>query len=144
MAPTLQTASAASAAAVSAVEQRLENQQTVRAFYDLAFTQRRPNEAAARCVALPRMADGLRPNSAQAHLAAVVGWVDSLPGLKVEVRNVVADGDLVAVQSVFTPAPEERAMLVLDLFRLRDGRIVEHWDALQELQDPTRQVPLQA
>ena len=137
MAPTVQTTSASAARPLPGSEQ------TVREFYDMALVQRRPNDAAARCVALPRMADGLRPSSAQAHLAAVTGWIDSLPGLKVEVLRVVASGDLVAVQSVFTPAPDERAMLVLDLFRVSGGRIVEHWDALQELQDPTRQVPLE-
>lgn len=122
----------------------LDNKRTVREFYDLAFTQRRPNDAAARCIALPRLAFSPRLDSAQAHVASVVAWLDSMPRLAVDVVRVVADGDLVVVQSSFTPAPGERAMLVMDMFRLRGGRIVEHWDALQEQQDPTRQSALEA
>jgi predicted SnoaL-like aldol condensation-catalyzing enzyme len=126
------------------LESALDNKRTVREFYDLAFAQRRPNDAAARCIALPRLAFSPRLDSAQAHVASVVAWLDSMPRLSVDVLRVVADGDLVVVQSSFTPAPGERAMLVMDMFRLRGGRIVEHWDALQELQDPARQAPLEA
>lgn len=122
----------------------LENKGTVREFYDLAFVQRRPGDAAARCVALPRMTFTPRLASAQAHVASVAAWLDSMPRLSVEVVRIVADGDLVVVQSAFTPAPGERSMLVMDMFRLLGGRIVEHWDALQELPDPTRQTALGA
>lgn len=141
MAQTTQTASAGPAVG-SAAEPAAGNKQTVREFYDLAFGQRRPNDAATRCVALPRMAFSPRLGSAQAHVASVVGWLDSLPRLKVDVLRIVADGDLVVVQSAFTPAPGERSMLVMDMFRLRGGRIVEHWDAMQEAQDPSSERPL--
>lgn len=133
MTPTVQ----ASAASVL-----LDNKQTVQEFYDLAFTQRRPNDAAARCFASLPSTLAARLDSAQAHVVAVVGWLDSLPRLKVEVLRVVAEGDLVVVQSSFTPAPGEPSMLVMDLFRLRGGRIVEHWDALQELDVRGRQARL--
>jgi predicted SnoaL-like aldol condensation-catalyzing enzyme len=147
MAPTVQATAPAGIADgsvdASAAERLLENKQTVREFYDLAFARRSPNDAAARCVALPRMAFSPRLDSAQAHVASVVGWLDSMPRLKVDVLRLVAEGDLVVVQSSFTPAPGERAMLVMDMFRLRGGRIVEHWDALQEVQDLSRQAPLE-
>jgi predicted SnoaL-like aldol condensation-catalyzing enzyme len=59
-----------------------------------------------------------------------------MPRLGVEVVRLVSEGDFVAVQSNFRPAPGLPAMLVLDLFRLKDGRIVEHWDALQQVYEP--------
>ena len=141
MASTTQTRAANESSAGALLQ---ENKRTVREFYDLAFGQRRPNDAAARCVALPRMAYSPRLGSAQAHVASVVGWLDCMPRLKVEVLRIVAEGDLVVVQSAFAPAPGERAMLVMDMFRLRGGRIVEHWDALQESQDVARQAALEA
>jgi predicted SnoaL-like aldol condensation-catalyzing enzyme len=51
----------------------------------------------------------------------------------VEPKRVIAEGDLVAVHSHYVDAPGERGRAVLDLFRVRDGKIVEHWDAAQDV-----------
>ena len=43
----------------------------------------------------------------------------------------VAEGDLVMVHGRYTgwgPKP----MVAVDIFRLKDGKVVEHWDVLQE------------
>ncbi len=53
------------------------------------------------------------------------------PGFKYEMGAVAADGDLVMVRGRYTgfgPKP----MVGMDMFRVRDGKIVEHWDILQE------------
>ena len=47
--------------------------------------------------------------------------------------RVVAEGDLVAVHSHYVNAPGERGQAVVDLFRVRNGKIVEHWDVLQDV-----------
>jgi predicted SnoaL-like aldol condensation-catalyzing enzyme len=44
---------------------------------------------------------------------------------------VIAEGDLVAVHSHLVPAPGERGHATIGLFRVRDGKIVEHWGASQ-------------
>jgi predicted SnoaL-like aldol condensation-catalyzing enzyme len=51
----------------------------------------------------------------------------------VEPKRVIAEGDLVAVHSHHVDTPGERGRAVLDLFRVRDGKIVEHWDAVQDV-----------
>jgi len=48
-------------------------------------------------------------------------------------KRVIAEGDLVAVHSHYVDTPGERGRAVLDLFRVRDGKIVEHWDAVQDV-----------
>jgi predicted SnoaL-like aldol condensation-catalyzing enzyme len=112
-----------------------ENKQTIRGFYDLAFTQRRPNDAATfLCVPSSPLANPL--TSPQAHAASISGWLDTMPRLQVKVLRLVAEGDLVVAHSNFVPAPGVRPMLVMDMFRLRGGKIVEHWDALQEVHGP--------
>ncbi len=53
------------------------------------------------------------------------------PGFKYEMGAVVAEGDLVMVRGRYTgfgPQP----MIAVDMFRVADGKIVEHWDVLQE------------
>ncbi|MEV4664805.1 nuclear transport factor 2 family protein [Micromonospora echinofusca] len=55
------------------------------------------------------------------------------------VKHVLADGDLVAVHHHMTlPGDDGAGLAVVDLWRLKDGRIVEHWDVEQPVPDPTR------
>lgn len=61
---------------------------------------------------------------------ALRGLVASLPaGFRYEPARVIADGDLVALHGVyhgFGPEP----LVAFDLFRVADGKLAEHWDAL--------------
>jgi len=56
--------------------------------------------------------------------------VASLPtGFRYDLHRVLADGDLVALHGVyhgFGPAP----LVAFDIFRVADGKLAEHWDAL--------------
>ncbi|MEU9913583.1 nuclear transport factor 2 family protein [Streptomyces sp. NPDC051001] len=58
-------------------------------------------------------------------------YFSAFPQLKVEPKRVIAEGDLVAVHSHYIPAPGERGQAIVDLFRVRGGKIVEHWDVVQ-------------
>lgn len=120
------------------------NKLVVRNFFDLAFTQRRPADATARFISSPpTMPHTARLPSSRAYSAAVIGWLETMPRLTVELVRLVCEGDLVVAQSRFTPAPGLRAMMVLDLFKLRDGKIVEHWDGLQQAREPTVPLPVE-
>lgn len=53
------------------------------------------------------------------------------PAFKYEIGMVIADGDLVAVHGRYSglgPKP----LIVVDIFRVEDGLIAEHWDVMQE------------
>lgn len=50
---------------------------------------------------------------------------------KYEVGMVIAEGDMVAVHSRITGFGP-KVLIGVDLFRVEDGRIAEHWDVLQE------------
>lgn len=57
--------------------------------------------------------------------------VAAVPDIRYEIHAVLADGDLVAVHGRVTgwgPKP----VIVEDIFRLDRGRIVEHWDVVQD------------
>lgn len=60
------------------------------------------------------------------------GFAANMPeNFSYEIGNVIADGNLVAVHFRaigFGPAP----MVGVDILRVEDGKIAEHWDVLQE------------
>ncbi|MEO1037464.1 MAG: nuclear transport factor 2 family protein [Pseudomonadota bacterium] len=60
------------------------------------------------------------------------------PGKTIEFVRAVAEGDLVALHTHQTwPGNEE--YVTMDFFRFDDaGKIVEHWDAMQEIPDGTK------
>ena len=58
---------------------------------------------------------------------------DKYPHARNEVKRVIAEGDLVAlhVHSVVIPGTPGRQLV--DIFRVEDGKVVEHWDVIQEI-----------
>jgi predicted SnoaL-like aldol condensation-catalyzing enzyme len=72
----------------------------------------------------PQAGNGLQ---AVKEFFAPVGPVD------VEVHRVIAEGDLVAVHAHY----RTWNMAGVDIFRLEDGKIIEHWDVLQQVPETT-------
>ena len=62
---------------------------------------------------------------------AIAKMIPTLTALTYEPGMAVADGDFVMVHGRYTgwgPKP----MVAVDIFRVKDGKVVEHWDVLQE------------
>jgi predicted SnoaL-like aldol condensation-catalyzing enzyme len=74
----------------------------------------------------PQAADG-----GEAFIAFVRSFAGQFPDLHVDIRRVIAEDDLVVTHSLITTGPDDRGTAAVDIFRLEDGRIVEHWDVLQ-------------
>ncbi|WP_046733718.1 nuclear transport factor 2 family protein [Streptomyces humi] len=70
-------------------------------------------------------------NGVAAAKAGLGGYFASAPQLTVTPERIIAEGDLVAVHSHYVNYPGDRGLAILDLFRVRDGKIVEHWDITQ-------------
>ena len=64
--------------------------------------------------------------------AAIAGLIASLKeGFSCEPGMVAAEGDIVMVHGRYVGwGPEP--MVAVDIFRLKDGKVVEHWDVMQE------------
>lgn len=54
---------------------------------------------------------------------------DAGEGLKYENARVISDGDLVALHGKFTGL-DENVLVGFDIYRVKDGKIAEHWDSL--------------
>jgi len=54
------------------------------------------------------------------------------PDLNAKIVRVIAENDLVVIHSHFTLSKQDtHGMAAMDVFRLEDGKIVEHWDVMQ-------------
>lgn len=54
-----------------------------------------------------------------------------------EVKRIIAEEDLVVVHSLAKPAPAALGMAVVDIFRVQNGKIVEHWDVTTDVPENT-------
>jgi len=63
--------------------------------------------------------------------SAITAMIPTLTALTYEPGMAVAEGNLVMVHGRYTgwgPKP----MVAVDIFRVEDGKVVEHWDVMQE------------
>ena len=108
------------------------NKQLVREFYNLAFNQQQPEEAARRYVGPsyrqhnPQAGDG-----AEAFIQFVTGFLAQVPQVSVDIKRTIAEGDFIVTHGWLKLSPEDRGTAVMDIFRVADGKIAEHWDVLQ-------------
>jgi predicted SnoaL-like aldol condensation-catalyzing enzyme len=111
------------------------NKRTVLAFYQAGLNEK--DFAAARALIgdsytqhNPRIADGV-----EGFRAFVDQIRQDFPQLRAEVKRLVAEGDLVMAHVHGVRVPGQPGTAIVDVFRLRDGRIVEHWDVMQPVPD---------
>jgi predicted SnoaL-like aldol condensation-catalyzing enzyme len=109
-----------------------ENKQKVVSYYTLAFNDKEPEEAVAKYVGPKYIQHNPQaPDGPDAFVQFVRAFAGQFPQLHVEIKRVIAEGDLVMTHSLLTTSPEDRGTAAADVFRLEDGKIVEHWDVLQ-------------
>ena len=53
------------------------------------------------------------------------------PSLKYEQGIIIAEGDLVMIQARYSGVGD-KAMIAIDIIRVEEGKIAEHWDVVQE------------
>ena len=115
-----------------------ENKKIVSAFYELAFNQHKPAEAARKYIAPPytqhnpTVADGLKGFNQFAG-----EFLKNNPNLKVAIFKTLADGDLVVLHVHIKMNESDRGVAVAEFFRLKDKKIVEHWDVMQPVPEKT-------
>jgi predicted SnoaL-like aldol condensation-catalyzing enzyme len=123
--------------AAGAETQQERNKRTVIEFYEAAINQK--DFAAATKYMGPRYtqhnpmaADG--PEGLQAYLQLLR---DKFPKAHSEIKRAFADGDYVILHVHAVRIPGTRGSAIVDIFKLENGKVVEHWDVIQELPEKT-------
>jgi len=121
-------------AAAGTVEEEA-NKKAVLEFYDKALNQK--DFAAAAKFLGPRYVQH-NPNAAD----GIEGFQrfiefrrEKFPNARSEVKRAFADGDFVILHVYSIRAPGERGVAIVDIFRLENGKVVEHWDVVQPVPD---------
>jgi predicted SnoaL-like aldol condensation-catalyzing enzyme len=69
--------------------------------------------------------------------AGIAEWVrkfkDGFPQHRYEVKKVIAEGDLVVLHLHGMNGPNPHGESVVDIFRIENGKVVEHWDIIQPI-----------
>ena len=109
------------------------NRALVIEFYD-QFFNRHQVEQAARVVAddykqhNPDVPDGKAP-----FVGYFTGYFEDNPQSRARIVRSATDGDLVYLHVHSTTGPQDLGQAVVDIFRVENGIIVEHWDVIQEV-----------
>ena len=69
----------------------------------------------------------------QAFEDGINGFLKEFPESKAEIKHIGADGDLVFIHNHITLNASDRGQAAVDIFRVKDGKIVEHWDVIQDI-----------
>ena len=112
-------------------EQLETNKKTVTAFEDAALNQK-DFDAASKYLGSrytqhnPTAADG--PEGLKAYIAFLK---DKFPSNRTEIKRIFADGDYVIVHDHAVREPGTRGIAIVNIYKLENGKVVEHWDVMQ-------------
>jgi len=110
------------------------NKQTVLAYLNTAFNEKKPAEAVEKYGGSHYIQHNPQaPDGFEAFVQFVGGFLEQFPQTSMEIKRAVAEGDLVVTHSLLKTSPEDRGTAVADFFRLGDGKVIEHWDVLQPI-----------
>ena len=69
----------------------------------------------------------------QAFLEFARGLRTRNPDSKAVIKRVIAENDLVVLHILSKPKPDGPEMAIVDIFRVENGKVIEHWDVKQEV-----------
>jgi predicted SnoaL-like aldol condensation-catalyzing enzyme len=108
-----------------------QNKATTLAFYEKALNQRDADAALEYVGAHYKQHNPLIDDD-YAGLRKYLAWIrENYPNSRSQILRVFADGDYVLLHVHRVRTPGTRGDAIVDIFRLENGKIVEHWDVIQ-------------
>jgi len=111
-----------------------KNKQLVTAFYNLIFVDHKPAEAFSRYGGDKYIQHNPRvPDGKDAVISFFTPYFQANPEAKNEIKRAVAEGDLVVLHVQSKKNAADRGRAIVELFRVDKGKVVEHWDVVQDI-----------
>jgi predicted SnoaL-like aldol condensation-catalyzing enzyme len=77
------------------------------------------------------------PDGIEGFKAFIALRKEKFPNAHSDIKRIFADGDYVILHAHNVPNPGDRGSAIADIFRLENGKIVEHWDVVQPIPEKT-------
>jgi predicted SnoaL-like aldol condensation-catalyzing enzyme len=118
-----------------------ENKQLVTDFYELAFNQYQPVQAAEKYLSEGYIQHN--PHVASGRAAFIEAFKDEFKTVEAKksknvFKRTIAEDDLVVLHSHKTRFPGDIGVAGIDIFRVKDGKITEHWDVNQKIPEKSK------
>jgi predicted SnoaL-like aldol condensation-catalyzing enzyme len=115
----------------------MDNKQIVRRVYELIFNGHDP-EAADEFIKEDYIQHNPEvENGREGFKKFFRAFFTRHPDFKFSIKRLIAEGDYVAVHGHATEAGPERGTVIVDIYRLENGKLAEHWDVLQQVPQKT-------
>jgi predicted SnoaL-like aldol condensation-catalyzing enzyme len=109
------------------------NKTLVKTMLDAAFNEKNAQAAAELLTDDYIQHNPLVPTGKVGFLQAIPGFYAMFPEMSWEPKQMWADGDYVIVHSLYRYTKDGAGNAVVDIFRLKNGKLDEHWDVSQEI-----------
>jgi len=116
-----------------------QNKKIVTDFYEGVFLKHKVKEYADRYIGQqyiqhnPNVPDGKAP-----FVNFFTEKFQKNPQAKNEIKQVIAEGNLVVLHVHSTENEKDRGRAIVDIFRVENGKIVEHWDVIQNIPEQSK------
>jgi predicted SnoaL-like aldol condensation-catalyzing enzyme len=116
----------------SVARETLSPKDVVLAFEKLGLDERKPKDAVLRYFSPDVIDHDPHVRGDRQSIIEMLEQRDwSKPGPQRTIKHIVADGDIVMVHHHIVREPGTKGIAAVDIFRVKDGLVVEHWDVLQ-------------
>jgi predicted SnoaL-like aldol condensation-catalyzing enzyme len=132
---TLLTLQSVSFAADSVAE---ANKKLVLAFYDAALIKMDVESARTYLGEKYIQHNPTAPDGVEGVIGLIKFLKEKMPQRTSSIKRVIAEGDLVVLHVHSKPTPSDRGTAIIDIFRVANGKIVEHWDVLQPVPETAK------
>lgn len=113
------------------------NKKAVLDFYDKALNQKDFDAASKHFGPHYIQHNPGAPDGIDGFKAFITQRKEKFPNARSEIKRAFAEGDYVILHVHSVREPGERGVAIIDIFRLENGKIVEHWDVVQPVPEKT-------
>jgi predicted SnoaL-like aldol condensation-catalyzing enzyme len=110
------------------------SKEIVTSFFELGFVEREPVKAAEKYISKDKYIQH-NPQGRDGRQAFIEGFAAYIlsSDYSCEIKRVIAEGDLVSIHNHCKENEAATGAAIVDIFRVENGLIVEHWDVEQAI-----------